>query len=977
MALRDTLLLVDDQKSGRTILRKIFEDTYNLLEAENGEQALLLLEQHQSCIAVMLLDLVMPVMDGFQLLAAMKERGLLLNIPVLIISSMDSPEHEMKAFDLGASDLILKPFEPMLVRRRVENIVELNSHKWHLQELVEEQSQTLRHSHDMIVDTLTSLIEHRSLESGQHIRRIRGFTKLLLEELSRSYPEYGLSAQQIDLISRASALHDIGKISIPDAILNKPGRLTPEEFEVMKTHSATGCQMLVTLPRTGNEEYLSCAHDICLHHHERWDGAGYPEGLSGDNIPISAQVVGLADAYDALTTKRVYKPAFPHEKAADMILNGECGVFSPKLLNCFRLLSSKFADLAKKYADGIPLNSDLLSYDIPELSPAVPAEAPKPQPVETSENITTLPLAQSKYRALLYYMDATVMEVDPDQGLLRIVCDPNPDFSLLHSTDTFKDAIQALVEQCVHPEDRDRVSLSIPALLQDILKGGLRHRTLQYRIRNHITGQYHWYDMTLLRVDSAAHERHCFLCIWKAAEDPSHDEQASVTNSKPSLFTLSEDMLCCRNDLYFTLESGVAEELSPLCGYTPKEIAEEFDNHMFDLILPEDRLSVHRQLASQLSFGKVVELEYRIRHKNGQPVWIHEKSRLFTDDEGVEHLFCFLININPFKLTEDNLRHELDRYRLIHDQSDEIIAEWNAESDTVTYSPGWKALFGFEPITTNFSQQIRRASHIHPDDLSTLNQKIQSFHSSGYQELELRIAKADGHYLWCRLRGRAQYTEDGALRRVVVLITNIDTEKRKTQALRSMAEHDSLTKLLNRGSAQQQIVDQLTAGSSKERSALLILDLDHFKSINDTFGHIFGDEVLIRVSSKLRDMFRSTDIIARVGGDEFMIFMDGITDDTIVRSRCARLLLAIHDIFREELKDSRLTCSVGVAFVPEHGRTFHHLYRHADIALYQAKSRGRNCYVCYGAELPTDSAAPAPIARTPIDSDMEDPAPKD
>ena len=184
MALRDTLLLVDDQKSGRTILRRIFEDTYNLLEAENGEQALLLLEQHQSCIAVMLLDLVMPIMDGFQLLAAMKERGLLLNIPVLIISSMDSPEHEMKAFDLGASDLILKPFEPTLVRRRVENIVELNSHKWHLQELVEQQSQTLRHSHDMIVDTLTSLIEHRSLESGQHIRRIRGFTRLLLQELA-------------------------------------------------------------------------------------------------------------------------------------------------------------------------------------------------------------------------------------------------------------------------------------------------------------------------------------------------------------------------------------------------------------------------------------------------------------------------------------------------------------------------------------------------------------------------------------------------------------------------------------------------------------------------------------------------------------------------------------------------------------------------------------------------------------------------
>ena len=574
-------------------------------------------------------------------------------------------------------------------------------------------------------------------------------------------------------------------------------------------------------------------------------------------------------------------------------------------------------------------------------------------------------------------MDATVMEVDPDQGLLRVVCDPNPDFAFLHTADTFKDAIQILVEQSVHPEDRDRVSLSTPALVQDILKGGLRHRTLQYRIQNKVTGQYHWYDMTLLRVDSAAHERHCFLCVWKASENAAHAAQDTPTDCAPSLFTLSEGMLCCRNDLYFTLESGVAEELSPLCGYSPKEIAEEFNNHMFDLILPEDRITVHRQLAAQLSFGNVVELEYRIQHKNGQPVWVHEKSRLFIDEEGVEHLFCFLININQFKLTEGTLRHDLDRYRMIHEQSEEIIAEWNAAEDTVVYSPGWKPLFGFDPITTNFSKQILRASHVHPDDLPVLSEKMRGFREVGYQALELRLAKADGHYLWCRFRGRAQYAEDGSLVRVVVLITDIDAEKRKTQALRSMAEHDSLTKLLNRGSAQQQIAERLSANSTKERSALLIVDLDHFKHINDTFGHIFGDEVLIQVSSKLRDMFRSTDIIARAGGDEFMIYMDGISDDTIVRARCARLLLAVHDIFRTELGNTRLTCSVGVAFVPEHGRSFRHLYRHADIALYQAKARGRNCYICYGGELPPSDSTPSPAGRTPIDSDQADRTPED
>lgn len=831
MALRDTLLLVDDQKSARTILRRIFEDSYNLLEAENGEQALLLLQQHQSCIAVILLDLSMPVMDGFQFLVAMKERGLLLNIPVLIISSLDSPEYEMKALELGATDTLSKPFDPVHVRRRVENIVELNRYKWQLQELAEKQSQTLRHSYDMIVDTLTSIIEHRSLESGQHILRIRGFTKLLLNELSSTRPEYQLTPQQIDLICRASALHDIGKISIPDSILNKPGRLTLEEFEIMKGHAATGCQMLMTLPRTGNEDYLRFAHDICHYHHERWDGGGYPDGLCGDGIPISAQAVGLADAYDALTTKRVYKPAFSPEKATCMILNGECGTFSPKLLDCFRRLGDDFAELAQTYADGSPLSSSPLAYTVPA---ETADESPVPSvslPAERSEDDSSS-LTQSKYLALLSYLDATVVEVDMAQDLLRVVCDPNPDFALLHSTDIFQDAIQALLELSVHPEDRSRVSLAFPALLQDILKNGLRSRTLRYRIRNHLNDEYHWYDMTLLRVDSAPHERQCFLCLWQGVEQPSTSEPAHA----PDPIHLFDGALCCRNDFYFTLESGVSEELSPLCGYTPKEIAEQFNNHFYDLIYPEDRAVVHRQLASQISFGHSVELEYRICCKSGSTVWVHEKSRLYVDAEGMEHLFCFLISINHFKLSENTLRYELERSRSI-----------------------------YEP---------------QPHDA---------------------------------------------------------------------AEYDPLTKLFNLNSARQQITHHLSFDSGQGCSALLLIDLDHFRTINDTYGHLFGDEVLIRISTKLQAIFRKTDIIARVNGDEFLVFIDHISDDTIVRTRCTRLFLAVHDVFRDELNQNRLSCSVGAAFVSKHGTTFQQLYRHAGIALRQAKAGGSNCYICYGA----------------------------
>ena len=328
MISRDTLLIVDDQKSNRTILRIIFEDRYNLLEAENGQQALEIMQANRGIIAATLLDVIMPIKNGYQVLEEMKETGLLKDIPVIVISSTGTAEHELKSFSLGASDIITKPYEPLVVRRRVQNVVELNRHRWHLEELVNEQARKLHRSNQMIVDTLSALVEYRSLESGQHILRIRHFTKLLLDDIATRYPEYELTANDISIAASASALHDIGKISIPDAILNKPGKLTKEEFEIMKSHSVTGCNMLDHLRGMENQDYLRCAYHICRYHHERWDGSGYPDGLVGDDIPICAQATGLADAYDALTTKRVYKDAYSHEKAVDMILGGQCGVIS-------------------------------------------------------------------------------------------------------------------------------------------------------------------------------------------------------------------------------------------------------------------------------------------------------------------------------------------------------------------------------------------------------------------------------------------------------------------------------------------------------------------------------------------------------------------------------------------------------------------------------------------------------------------------
>lgn len=352
--IRDMILIVDDVEINRAILCELFRQDYEIREADNGEDALALASKYHDRAAVMLLDLVMPKKNGYQVLEGLDRRSLLAELPVIVITAEDSAENEIKAFDLGASDIIMKPFEAHVVKRRVQNVVELNLHRLYQQELIEEQAARLRESNTVMIDALSSIIESRSLETGQHIKRIRLFTKTLLEELASRRPELPLSGRRIDVIASTSSMHDIGKIAIPDSILNKPGPLTPAEYEIMKTHTTKGCEMLAKLDRFGDREYLRSAYDICRYHHERWDGGGYPDGLKGDDIPLVAQVVGIADCYDALTSDRVYRKAIPEDQACQMILDGKCGVFSPLLLESLSRVRGRFAQLAREYADCPP-----------------------------------------------------------------------------------------------------------------------------------------------------------------------------------------------------------------------------------------------------------------------------------------------------------------------------------------------------------------------------------------------------------------------------------------------------------------------------------------------------------------------------------------------------------------------------------------------------------------------------------------------
>lgn len=338
------VLIVDDSEMNREILREMLKDDYDILEAASGEDGLEVIRQHGELISLVLLDIMMPGINGFEVLSQMSRDGIIDDIPVIMISSEDKQEAVLNAYELGASDYISRPFDIRVVRHRVSNIMHLYAKQRRLSSLLSQQFYERERESRMLVDIMASSMELRNGESGLHVLHIRNLTEILLERLVQKTDKYELTGARRSTIAMASTLHDIGKMAIPDAILNKPGRLTAEEFEVMKTHAAIGAQMLENLNQYKDDALMQTAKAICHYHHERWDGRGYPEGLKGDQIPIEAQVVSVADVYDALTSERVYKKAIPHEKAMRMIADGECGAFNPLLMECLVDVGDRIRD---------------------------------------------------------------------------------------------------------------------------------------------------------------------------------------------------------------------------------------------------------------------------------------------------------------------------------------------------------------------------------------------------------------------------------------------------------------------------------------------------------------------------------------------------------------------------------------------------------------------------------------------------------
>ncbi|MDE6092681.1 MAG: response regulator, partial [Ruminococcus sp.] len=348
---KQKILIVDDSEMNREILIDMLKDNFDVAEAENGKQAIKMIQKSDMFPDLMLLDIIMPEMDGFEVLSTMNKYGIINDIPVIMISAENNSSCIERAYEMGVTDYISRPFNVAVVRRRVMNTLALHAKQKRLVRIITEQVYEKEKNNNMMVNILSHIVEFRNGESGLHCRNIFSITSILLQCLTKKTDRYHLTSKDTNLITIASALHDIGKISIPSSILNKPARLTAEEFDIMKTHTTVGASLLEELPIYKDDPLVKVAREICRWHHERYDGRGYPDGLKGEEIPISAQIVALADVYDALTSERCYKKAFPHEKAFQMIQNGECGQFSPLLLEC---LTDTHADIIKELQSHSP-----------------------------------------------------------------------------------------------------------------------------------------------------------------------------------------------------------------------------------------------------------------------------------------------------------------------------------------------------------------------------------------------------------------------------------------------------------------------------------------------------------------------------------------------------------------------------------------------------------------------------------------------
>lgn len=942
---RNTILIVDDMSSNRKFLRAVLEsseDGYEFLEAENGGVALELIRRYHEKIAAVLLDVVMPVKDGFQTLEELKGSELLQEFPVLVVTSDSGKRSELRVLDLGASDVIIKPYDPAIVKRRVALMIELFADRRMLESEVDDLFEELSSVNNAVVNMLATVTEFRSLESGQHVVRIRKFAKILLVAMAGLYPDYALTERKIDMISSAAVLHDIGKVQVPDYILNKPARLTDEEFEIMKTHTTAGSDILKTMSGVLDEEYLRYAYNICRYHHERWDGEGYPEGLRRHTIPLCAQVVALCDVYDALTTPRVYKEAYTHEKAVQMILAGECGSFNPEVINAFGTVLEEFRRCAKECADG-SAETKADAEGAAHRFPAHAAELMKNPAVRMEE----------RWRAICQLVDGVVFEVDVAAGSYQLLHDSEQLFASFGMSERLDEMLMELLARVVHPEDKRVAAEQILCLQRDFFDQGLRYLTKKIRVRNKEGGAYYRISSTFVRIQSPHVGERRALCVWERLHEdgvslpPREDVMRATDWNSDLIKRMPWVTLRCRQDLELTIEDGLAL-LAERLGFSEEELRERGGGGLLRLIRKEDREVALAKLLHGRG-GASASVEYRLTRKDGKSVYVRDESRMFVGTDGVEHAYKALLDVTEVCHERERMRAMEDRYRTLLAYAEEIFFTWNLEKDTVDVADNFRKTFGYEVQREHFSRWLARSGPIHTEDVEQWNTMVQEIRAGKAPvQTEVRLRKADGSYLWCRIRVIGQQQGNGHMSEVLGAITNINSDKLLVQNLRQAAERDALTGLCNAAAGKKLMKTYLSSVMGKrELAAVIIMDIDNFKQVNDRHGHLMGDALLMSCGDMLKRRFRPYDVIARMGGDEFIILVCDVPDRQTVESICEKVRRRFHREIATQAPDCGVSCSMGAAMIPESGTDVERLIVCADAALRYSKGSGKDCVTFY------------------------------
>lgn len=402
----------------------------------------------------------------------------------------------------------------------------------------------------------------------------------------------------------------------------------------------------------------------------------------------------------------------------------------------------------------------------------------------------------------------------------------------------------------------------------------------------------------------------------------------------------------CKNDPNYTLIS-MSDSFLSMFGYTREEIQQLFHNNFIEMVYPGDRASLLASAREQLQVGTDMELEYRVLCKNGPPVWVLDKARLLDDGNGGEIFYCLLMEISDRRQAQEELRLSLERHKVIMDQATDIIFEWDIRKDTLSFSPNWRKRFGYDAIDTQISGRIPMSENIHPEDMQAFVQIMRDTAAGvPYSEVEFRIKDMQGRYYWCRIRATAQFDSDGRVIKAVGVIVDIDSEKKQKQMLLEMAQRDTLTGLYNKATINSLVELRMAGRDCAVMQALLILDIDYFKQVNDTYGHLAGDSILSDVAAIIKSQIRNTDLSGRIGGDEFLIYLTEVTTEEAVRAKVETLLKALGKLTPERGAPP-ISCSVGAAVLPHGGIDFYALYKCADLALYARKNSGRGGMTFY------------------------------